>query len=153
MSSLNTVFLIGRLGKDPEVRYLQNGTAILNMSIATDEFYTEPQGERQQRTEWHTVVCFQRTAENCAQYLSKGSLVYVDGSLTTRKWEAEDGTNRYSTEIRARTVKFLDRKGEKQSTPDSQPKAKPARAQRRPSRCASSTTPMPESAAIDYVPF
>ena len=112
MNSLNTVMLIGRLGKDPELHYSQKGTAILNMSIATDESYTDPQGERQQRTEWHTVVCFQRTAENCAQYLSKGNLVYVEGSLATRKWEAEDGTNRYSTEVSARTVKFLDRKAE-----------------------------------------
>ncbi|GAA6412543.1 hypothetical protein Bwad005_08720 [Bilophila wadsworthia] len=153
MNSLNTVMLIGRLGKDPELHYSQKGTAILNMSIATDESYTDPQGERQQRTEWHTVVCFQRTAENCAQYLSKGNLVYVEGSLATRKWEAEDGTNRYSTEVSARTVKFLDRKAEgKQSTPDSQAKAEPARAQRRVSRRASSTMPT-ESVAMDDIPF
>lgn len=154
MSSLNVVMLIGHLGKDPELRYSQKGTSILNMSIATDESFIDQQGVRQEKTEWHTVVCYQRMAENCAQYLSKGSLVYVEGSLTSRKWQAQDGTDRYSTEVRARTVKFLDRKAEgKQSTPNNQPKAEPTGTQRRPSRRASSTMPMPESAAMDNVPF
>lgn len=154
MSSLNTVMLIGRLGKDPELRYSQKGASILNMSIATYESFIDQQGVRQEKTEWHTVVCYQRMAENCAQYLSKGSLVYVEGSLTSRKWQAQDGTDRYSTEVRARIVKFLDRKAEgKQSTPNNQTKEEPTGTQRRPSRRASSTMPMPESAAMDNVPF
>lgn len=108
MSTVNMVMLIGRLGKDPELRYSQSGTPILSMSIATDKSYTDQQGARHEHTEWHKIVCFQRVAENCAQYLSKGSLVFVEGSLTTRQWKAEDGTDRYSTEVHARTVKFLD---------------------------------------------
>lgn len=114
MASLNQVFIIGRLGKDPELRYSQAGAAVCNMTIATDESFTDRDGNRQDRTEWHRVTAFQKTAENCANFLAKGSLVHVSGSLTTRKWTDQQGQDRYTTEIKADRVQFLDRKGDNQ---------------------------------------
>ncbi len=108
---LNKVMIIGRLGRDPELRYAANGTPMANLRIATDESYTDREGNKVERTEWHTVVVFQRQAENCASYLGKGSLVFVEGSLQTRKWQDQQGQDRYSTEIKAARVQFLDRRG------------------------------------------
>ena len=108
---LNKVMLIGRLGRDPELRYTQNGTPVTSLNVATDESYTDRDGNRQERTEWHRVAVFQKQAELCSNYLSKGSLVYVEGSLQTRKWQDQQGMDRYTTEIRAQRVQFLDRKG------------------------------------------
>lgn len=110
MSSLNCVMLIGRLGHEPEIKYGQSGNAVLSMNIATDESYTDSQGEYQERTEWHTIVCYKRLAENCAAYLTKGSLVFVQGSLNTRKWQDKEANERISTEIRASAIRFLDKK-------------------------------------------
>ena len=98
---LNKVMIIGRLGRDPEVRYTQSGAPVTTLNIATDESYTDRDGNRTERTEWHRVVVFQRAAETCAQYLSKGSLVYVEGKLQTRKWQDQNGQDRYSTGIKA----------------------------------------------------
>lgn len=109
---VNKVFLIGRLGRDPEIRYTQSGMPVANMRIATDESYTDKDGNKVDKTEWHTVVVFQRQAENCANYLAKGSLVFVEGSLQTRKWQDQQGQDRYTTEIKAQRVQFLDRKGD-----------------------------------------
>lgn len=114
---LNKVMLIGRLGKDPELKYTQGGMPIANFTVATDDSYTDKEGNRVEKTEWHRIVVFDRQAENCNNYLSRGSLVYVEGSLQTRKWQDQQGQDRYTTEIRARTVRFLDRKGERQSAP------------------------------------
>ncbi len=111
---LNKVMLIGRLGRDPELRYTQTGSPVANLRIATDESYTDRDGNKVDRTEWHSVVVFQRAAENCAQYLGKGSLVFVEGSLQTRKWQDQAGQDRYTTEIKAQRVQFLDRKGDHQ---------------------------------------
>lgn len=108
---LNKVMIIGRLGRDPELRYSASGTPMANLRIATDESYTDRDGNKVDRTEWHTVVVFQRQAENCANYLAKGSLVFVEGSLQTRKWQDQQGQDRYTTEIKAQRVQFLDRKG------------------------------------------
>jgi len=108
---LNKVMIIGRLGRDPELKYAQSGTPITTLRIATDESYTDREGNRVERAEWHSVVVFQRMAENCANYLTKGSLVYVEGNLQTRKWQDQQGQDRYTTEIRAQRVQFLDRKG------------------------------------------
>lgn len=105
---MNKVLLIGRLGKDPELRYASHGSPIANLRIATDESYTDRDGNKVDRTEWHTVVVFQRQAENCSTYLRKGSLVFVEGSLQTRKWQDQQGQDRYTTEIRANRVQFLD---------------------------------------------
>ena len=109
---LNKVMLIGRLGRDPELRYTQAGAPVASLRLATDESYTDKDGNRVERTEWHSVSVFQRAAENCANYLAKGSLVFVEGSLQTRKWQDQQGQDRYTTEIKALRVQFLDRRGE-----------------------------------------
>lgn len=111
---LNKVMLIGRLGQDPELRYTKGGgVPVTTLNVATDETYVDRDGNKQKTTEWHRVVVFQRQAENCHNYLGKGSLVYVEGSLTTRKWQDQNGQDRYTTEIKARSVQFLDRRGER----------------------------------------
>ena len=117
---LNKVMIIGRLGRDPELRYTQSGTPVTTLNIATDESYTDREGNRVERTEWHRVTVFQRQAENCANFLRKGSLVYVEGSLQTRKWQDNQGQDRYTTEIKAQKVQFLDKKsaGERHSEED-----------------------------------
>jgi len=109
---LNKVMLIGRLGRDPELRYTQAGAPVASLRLATDESYTDKDGNRVERTEWHSVSVFQRAAENCANYLAKGSLVFIEGSLQTRKWQDQQGQDRYTTEIKASRVQFLDRRGE-----------------------------------------
>ncbi len=108
---LNKVMIIGRLGRDPELRYTTNGTPVTSLSVATDESYIDREGVRQERTEWHRVTVFQKQAELCSNYLVKGSLVYVEGSLQTRKWQDQSGQDRYTTEIKAQRVHFLDRRG------------------------------------------
>ncbi len=108
---LNKAMIIGRIGQDPELRYGQSGTPFLNLGVATDETFTDRDGNRQEKTEWHRVVVYDRMAQNCATYLRKGSLVYVEGSLRTRKWQDNQGQERQTTEIRAQRVQFLDRKG------------------------------------------
>ena len=108
---LNKVMIIGRLGRDPELRYTQSGSPVATLNVATDESYTDRDGNKVDRTEWHRVSVFQRQAENCANFLAKGSLVFVEGSLQTRKWQDQQGQDRWSTEIKAQRVQFLDRKG------------------------------------------
>ena len=107
MSSVNKVIIIGNLGQKPELKFLPSGSAIGNMSIATTEKY-EKDGQKQEKTEWHRVVMFGKTAENCAQYLDKGRSVYVEGKLQTRTWDDKTtGEKRYMTEIVAQNVTFL----------------------------------------------
>lgn len=108
---LNKAMIIGRLGKDPELRYTQSGMPVVSLAMATSENYVDKDGIKQEKTEWHTVVFFNRQAELCAQFLSKGSLIYVEGSLQTRSWEDTQGQKRYTTEIRGNRVQFLDKKG------------------------------------------
>ena len=110
MASVNKVIIIGRLGRDPELKYSQGGTAICSMSVATDESYKDRDGNKVERTEWHNVTVFQRMAENCANYLAKGSLVYIEGRLKTEKWQDQQGNDKYTTKIMAERVQFLDRK-------------------------------------------
>ena len=107
---LNKVQIIGRLGRDPELRYSQSGSPVCTLSVATDEGYTDRDGKKVERTEWHRVVLYSKAAENCNQFLKKGSLVYVEGSLQTRKWQDQQGQDRFSTEIKAQHVQFLDKK-------------------------------------------
>lgn len=109
---LNKVMIIGRLGADPEIKYTQSGSPVANLRVATDESYTDRNGTRQERTEWHTVIAFQRTAEICQQYLHKGSLVYIEGKLQTRKWQDKQGQDRYSTEIQCQRLQMLERRQE-----------------------------------------
>lgn len=100
MAGVNKVILIGNLGADPEVRYMQNGDPVANVSIATSETWKDRNtGERQERTEWHRVVFFGKIAEIVKQYLRKGSKIYVEGKLRTRKWQGQDGQDRYTTEV------------------------------------------------------
>lgn len=117
MATLNKVCIIGRIGHAPQVQYLNEGTAICHLSVATDESYTSWDGQKVSRTEWHRVNVFGRLAENCGVYLAKGSLVYVEGRLGTRKWQDKDGCDKYSTEITARVVTFLDRRPDKSPQP------------------------------------
>lgn len=107
MSSVNRVMIIGNLGQDPEVRETQNGQAVCNLSVATNESWSDKHGERQERVEWHRVVCWGAVAEACGRYLEKGRQVYVEGRLETREWEDKDGIKRYTTEIIAQNVQFL----------------------------------------------
>jgi single-strand DNA-binding protein len=112
MSSLNKAMIIGRLGQDPDVRYTQSNTAVANLSVATSERYKDKQGEWKENTEWHRVVAWGRLAEICQEYLKKGSQVYIEGPIQTRKWEDKEGQTRYTTEIKALTMTMLDSKGE-----------------------------------------
>ena len=99
MAGVNKVILIGNLGKDPEIRYLDNGVAVANFSLATTENYKNKEGERVSQTEWHNIVLWRGLAEVAEKWLKKGSSVYVEGKIRTRKWEDKDGNTRYSTEI------------------------------------------------------
>ena len=109
---INKVILIGNLGRDPEMRYTQNQTAVANFSVATSERWTDrATNERREQTERHRVVCFQRLAEICGEYLHKGSKVYIEGRLQTRSWEGQDGQTRYTTEVVARDMQMLDSRG------------------------------------------
>jgi single-strand DNA-binding protein len=111
MASVNKVILVGNLGRDPELRYTQSGQAVVNFTLATNENYTKKSGEREERTEWHRVIAWARTAELCAEYLAKGRTVYVEGRLQTREWEDREGQKRRTTEIVAQTVQFLGGRG------------------------------------------
>jgi single-strand DNA-binding protein len=106
--SVNKVILIGRLGKDPELKYTASGTPFCRFSMATDESWNDKgTGERQERTEWHNIVVWDRLAEICNQYLTKGKLVYIEGSLQTREWDDQEGNKRRTTEVRARDMVML----------------------------------------------
>lgn len=107
MASVNKVILIGNVGRDPELRYTQSGQAVANFSLATTERFQNRNGEREERTEWHRIVAWGRTAELCAQYLSKGRSTYIEGGLRTREWEDRDGQKRRTTEIHVNNVQFL----------------------------------------------
>ena len=104
---VNKVILIGNLGKDPEVRFTPNGRALAKFPVATSERWTDQDGNRQERTEWHNVVVWGKQAETCGQYLAKGRQVFVEGSIRTRQYDDKDGNKRYITEIVARDVRFL----------------------------------------------
>lgn len=118
MASLNKVLLIGNLGRDPETKFLPNGDAVANVTIATTESWKDKgSGERQEKTEWHRVTFYKRLAEIAGQYLKKGSQVYVEGRIETRKWQDKEGKDRYSTEIIASEMKMLGGKGGAASAP------------------------------------
>lgn len=109
---VNKVILIGNLGRDPEVRYMPNGGAVTNLTVATSETWKDKNtGENQERTEWHRVVMYRRLAEIAGEYLKKGSKVYLEGKLQTRKWQGQDGQDRYTTEIIADEMQMLDSRG------------------------------------------
>lgn len=107
MAGVNKVILVGNLGKDPEVRHLDNGRAVANFSVATSETYKNRQGERVTTTEWHNIVLWTPLAEVAEKYLKKGSQVYIEGKLTTRSWDDQEGNKRYTTEVVGREMKML----------------------------------------------
>ena len=112
MSGVNKVILVGNLGRDPEAKYTPNGVAISNFSVATSEKWKDKTtGEWQEKTEWHRVVVWNKTAEFCNMYLKQGSSVYIEGRLVTRSWDDKDGSKRYATEVVADTVQALNKKG------------------------------------------
>jgi single-strand DNA-binding protein len=113
MAGINKAIIVGNLGKDPEVRYTQGGTAVCNFTVATSEVWTDKDsGEKQEQTEWHRIVVWRKLAEICGEYLKKGRQVYVEGKLQTRSWK-QDGITRYTTEIKADEVQFLGGNGSK----------------------------------------
>ncbi|KTD63070.1 Single-strand binding protein (SSB) (Helix-destabilizing protein) [Legionella santicrucis] len=121
---INKVILIGNVGVDPDVRYLPNGNAVTTLSIATSETWKDKtSGEKQERTEWHRVVCFNRLGEIAGEYVRKGSKLYIEGSLRTRKWQDQQGQDRYTTEIVANDIQMLDSKGGASSGFDDIPQA------------------------------
>ncbi|NDD91535.1 single-stranded DNA-binding protein [bacterium] len=105
--SVNKVILIGRLGQNPEVRHTPSGSSVANFSLATNESWTDKQGQKQERTEWHRVVVWGKLADLCGQYLVKGRQIFVEGKLQTRQWQDKDGQTKYTTEVLAQTVQFL----------------------------------------------
>lgn len=110
---INKVILVGRLGKDPEIRSTPGGQSVAKFTIATDEKFTDRAGEKQERTEWHNIVAWGKLGEICGQYLKKGKLVYIEGSIRTDSWDdKESGQKKYRTEIVARDMKMLDRRGD-----------------------------------------
>lgn len=107
MSGVNKVIIVGRLGSDPEVKTVSSGQTVCRLSVATSENWTDRDGQKQERTEWHRIVIWGRIAEVCGQHLSKGRQVYLEGRLQTRSWEDQQGQKKYTTEIVANTVQFL----------------------------------------------
>ncbi len=132
---LNMAQLIGHLGRDPDVRYSPEGSAVAHLAVATNQTWKDKDGERQERTEWHRVVLFGKLAEIAAEYLKKGALVYLQGRLQTRKWQADDGQDRFTTEIVAERLRMLGGKGERDS------------------QAAGGKSPAPEPVYDDDIPF
>ncbi len=145
---VNKVILIGNLGQDPEVRYMPNGGAVCNISVATSESWKDKNtGENQERTEWHRVVMFRRLAEIAGEYLKKGSKVYLEGKLQTRKWQDQQGNDRYTTEIVADEMQMLDSRGGTADFAPSQPRSSAPKSQQAPQ-------PAPaDSGFEDDIPF
>ena len=160
---VNKVILVGNLGNDPDVRHMPSGDAVTNISVATSETWKDKQtGEQREQTEWHRVVMFRRLGEIAGQYLRKGSKVYIEGRLQTRKWQAQDGSDRYSTEIVANEMQMLDSRsggtaeysnvgGQPAQNNYSAPQAAPA-----PSQNQSPSAPAPSAPMDDFdddIPF
>ena len=127
MPSVNKVILMGNLGRDPEVRFMPNGDAVCNFSIATTDSWKDKAGERQEKTEWHNIVMYRRLAEIAGEYLKKGRPVYLEGRLQTRKWQTKEGQDRYTTEVIADSMQMLggrDGTPAQESQPSSQPEAR-----------------------------
>ncbi len=156
MAGINKVILVGNLGAKPEVKYASNGNAIANLSVATSESWTDKNsGERQDRTEWHRVSLFGKLAEIAGQYLDKGSKVYVEGKLQTRKWQDQNGQDRYTTEVVVSgfngTLQMLDRRDDAGSKPPSAPSS--AKTDSTPSQPEPSITPVAQEEFEDDIPF
>jgi len=145
---LNKVQLIGYLGKDPENRFTANGKAVANFSIATSESWKDKDGDQQEKTEWHNIVMFDKVAEIAEKYLKKGSRVYVEGKLQTRKWEDKEGKDRYTTEIVVNQLLMLDGKPDERGESEER---RPARDERKPAR--REAPPADDGGWDDDIPF
>ena len=148
MAGVNKVIIVGNLGADPETRYMPSGGAVTNIRVATSENWKDPKsGEKQERTEWHRIVLFNRLGEVAGQYLRKGAKVYIEGSIRTNKWQDQDGKDRYTTEIIASQMQMLDGKGGSSGAPMPQEQAQ-SQAQAQPAAAA-----QPQAAFDDDIPF
>jgi len=142
---INKVIIVGNLGKDPEIKYTASGAAIANITVATSESWNDKQtGEKVEKTEWHRVVAFQRLAEIMGEYLKKGSQVYIEGKLQTRKWQDQNGQDKYTTEIVADNMQMLGGKTESKTEADKQGFRKPIDARNEPTQ---------DDFADDDIPF
>jgi len=121
MSGVNKAIVLGRLGNDPDVRMMPNGNSVANLSVATSEKYKDKSGQQVENTEWHRVIFFGKLAEIAGQYLTKGSMIYVEGKIQTKKWQDQSGNDRYTTEIIGREMQMLDSKQANQQ-PNQQPR-------------------------------
>ncbi len=165
MASINKAIIVGNLGRDPEIRYTQSNTPVATFSVATTDQWTDKNGERQERTEWHRIVAWARLAEICEKYLHKGKQVYIEGRLQTREWEDQNGQKRYTTEIVARDMQMLGRPGDgpqRESQGQSQPQQQQQQQQQQPASKANQAQsggndPFPEApmpgADDDDLPF
>ena len=156
MAGINKVILVGNLGAKPEIKYASNGNAISNLSVATSESWTDKStGQKQDRTEWHRVSLFGKVAEIAGQYLDKGSKVYVEGKLQTRKWQDQNGQDRYTTEVVVSgfngTLQMLDRRDDMNSNPASQ--SSQPQSQAAPERAPAAITPVAPDEFEDDIPF
>lgn len=148
MASINKVMLIGNLGKDPEIRYMPSGDAIANLTLATTENWKDKAGEKQEKTEWHRVSMFGRLAEIAGEYLKKGSSVYIEGKLQTRKWQDKEGNDRYTTEIVANEMKMLGGRASGGDTGMDKPASNNVGA--KPTRPQANSTPGPSSGGSGF---
>jgi single-strand DNA-binding protein len=149
MAGINKVILVGNLGKDPEVRYLEGGTAVANFPIATSETYKDRNsGEKKTNTEWHNIVLWRGLAEIAEKYLKKGAQVYIEGKLKTRQWQDKDGNNRYTTEIVGDNLQMLGRKDDNSTSASTTPQATSAPVE----TAASTPTPAPTTEATPAAP-
>ena len=156
MAGINKVILVGNLGRDPEMRYTQNGVAVCSFSLATSETYRDrTSGEKVTQTEWHNIILWRGLAETAEKYLRKGSSVYIDGKIRTRKWEDQQGQTRYTSEIIADTMQMLDRRDS--SAAASQAAAQPAATQEKPADAPAATQEQtadaPAAPEPDDLPF
>ena len=156
MAGINKVILVGNLGAKPEIKYASNGNAISNLSVATSESWTDKStGQKQDRTEWHRVSLFGKVAEIAGQYLDKGSKVYVEGKLQTRKWQDQNGQDRYTTEVVVSgfngTLQMLDRRDDMNSNPASQ--SSQPHSQATPEPAPAAITPVAPDEFEDDIPF
>ena len=150
---VNKAIIVGNLGNDPDMRYTAGGAAVANISVATAESWRDKEsGEQQERTEWHRVVAFGRLAEIIGEYLRKGSQVYIEGRIQTRKWQDKDGQDRWSTEIVANELQMLGGKGGGSANYDSAPQTQPQQSAPAP-QAASSPAPAPADDFDDDIPF
>jgi single-strand DNA-binding protein len=155
---INKVILVGHLGQDPETRFMPNGKAVVNLRVATSDSWTKD-GEKQERTEWHSVVAYEKLAEILGQYTRKGSQLYVEGSLRTRKWQDKEGKDRYSTEIVARDIQMLGKAPSESTEQPSEAGAPAANTERKYWPAAGTAAgnlaraPMPTEDFDDKIPF